>query len=386
METLKMATGKSPEKSPNPNQEKLDKVISRIEKELTDYRMKLADGTYDASPALHSPAQKQHQKKLERMLVVAESIKRGKIPEDDFELNSESLSELLNRDYESQHDVISALGLLETLSDGREGIKAINGQEYPFPTMDEVAERLSAKQELIEQKLKQYENPTLLIVPIGLPLKSIRDAWRDSIVRHKDQLHNPDGTAVDTKEWQLNGKEFENGESPLWVWDKYENADVSGDLIYDPTQYDATNHGGKTKQTILDEIGGYSIVITENTPNLPTDANAKTLDGRKQITPGMTPKEYLDAIKTNPQYAGESGLYTEEEIWFALTQLEKDNGLVVNNFSENGKIGYAISNYFKASGHVPHACWGRGVRRANLVRYGPDGRSSNCSARASVKV
>ncbi len=336
--------------------------------------------------SLHTPEQKQHQKKIERMVTKAQALKSGEEVKISVELSSESISEILNRDYESQRDVISALKLLETLSNGSEGIKGINNREYSFPTMQEVAERLSQKQELIEQKLKQYENPMLMIVPIGLPLKSIRDAWRDSIVRHKDELHNPDNTPVQTKDWQLNGDEFGNDESPLWVWDGYENVDISGGLVYDPKQYDAVNHGGKTKQIVLDEIGGYSIVVTENTPNLPTDTTAKTLGGRKQLASGMSPRAYMVAIGSDVQYEGESGLYIEEEMWFALTQLEKENGLVVNNYAEKGKIGYATSNYFPGSGRVPRACWHRGDRRARLGRFGSGNRDSRCSARASVKV
>lgn len=386
METLEMASFKNGEKLPSQQQKKLESMISAIETELTSYRQKLADGTYEMNSSLHTPEQKQHQKKIERMVTNAQVLKRGEGVKNNIELSSESISEILNLDYESQREVISELNWLETLSDGREGIKGINGQEYAFPTMDEVAERLSAKQELIEQKMKQYENPILMIVPIGLPLKSIRDAWKDSIVRHKDDLHNPDGTAVQTKDWQLNGDEFGNGESPLWVWDGYDNVDVSGGLVYDPKQYDAANHGGKTKQTVLDEIGGYSIVVTENTPNLPTGSAAKTLDGRKQLASGMSPREYMTAISGDAQYEGESGLYIEEEMWFALTQLEKENGLVVNNYAEKGKIGYATSNYFPSSGYVPGAYWIRGVRQADLGRNDSDNRNSFCSARASVKV
>ena len=85
MEILEMASFKSGEKLTPQKQEKLDSLIASIESELTLYRQKLTDGTYEMDSAQHTPEQKQHQKKIEKMVTNAQALKNSeKIKEGEY--------------------------------------------------------------------------------------------------------------------------------------------------------------------------------------------------------------------------------------------------------------------------------------------------------------
>ena len=86
---------------------------------------------------------------------------------------------------------------------------------------------------------------------------------------------------------------------PVWVWDKYQEADVNGNLIYQPKEL-SENHQGKTKQEILGEQGGWRIVLMEDMPNIPRE-NPETKGGRTQIdVKGSSIKKYMEKGKNIP--------------------------------------------------------------------------------------
>jgi hypothetical protein len=113
---------------------------------------------------------------------------------------------------------------------------------------------------------------------------------------------------------------------PLWKWEGYNNADVTGELVYNPKEF-SKNHKGQTKQEILAKQGGWQVLFIEDMPNIPRD-NPKTKGGRTQIdTSGSSikkyvkrggnipsPAEYLNALGKESAYNSESGMTPEAQL------------------------------------------------------------------------
>jgi hypothetical protein len=336
--------------------------------------------------------------KIKQLQIKArEKMMEMKLYESRFEM-IQLVEEARERDLETQKQI----GFLETLSTGREGIIDVFGEEHPFPTTEEILERLENKKEIIELKLKQYHRPKLLIVPFGKSIVSeegvcFASALEQTLIKYKDTLHNEDGSwpfqdDTDQLKTDTSGNLFANDDRPVWIWDQYKNAEESGDLVYDAQEL-TENHQGKTKKQKIDEIGGYSIILIDDIVDLPQTGQDK--EGRKTPDAGKTPQEYLQMLTdpNNPeckQYQGERGHYIEETIYQYISNLIQQKGLVTDNFyqerKQKGKATYSIGNYFKSSRGVPYSYWGSDLRRVNLLRDVRGDRNSNFSARLGVGV
>ena len=272
--------------------------------------------------------------------------------------------------YESQKEIFIKTGILEQLSSGELGIKAIDNKEYAFPALQEVQKRMRERKEALKLKTEQGFN-RLLIVPFGLKLADLIEKYKEVILKHHQE-----GRLLAAKDKPSDPDEpLELNESrPVWVWNEYANADVSGSLVYFPKKF-SENHQGKTKQEILKEQGGFpasrsfgagwNILLLEDLPNIPRGGKGKKLKGRKQLEAGQSPEKYLKALQTNPQYKNESGLTPEEQIAYAILHLEQTNQ-VVDDYSGKGSVSYQLGAYFSGSDYIPNASWNRGSRQAYL--------------------
>lgn len=295
--------------------------------------------------------------------------------------------------YKRQVDIMQRLGIVETLKSGELGIKGIDGREYPMPTREEVARRMEENRELVERKQEQGFT-RLLLVPFGLKLNDLIEAYKKSILEHKT-ANKLFSAKKDPSEDPVPLELDEN--QPVWVWDKYKDADVNGELIYQPKEF-SENHQGKTKQELLGEQGGWRIILLEDMPNIPRE-NPETKAGRTQIdTKGTSikaymeegentpsPAEYLTAFQQDPAYKGEQGTFPEDQTMYAITHLEETDQ-VIDDYQGNGSISYQIGAYFPVSGGVPRAFWYRGSRRANLGGYDPAYRNDYCGVRPAVRI
>jgi hypothetical protein len=124
--------------------------------------------------------------------------------------------------------------------------------------------------------------------------------------------------------------------------------------------------------------------MIEVDPNIPRAGKGKPIGGRPRIEANKTPKEYLEAIGTG-EYQNESGMTPEEWLMQAITTLEEKNQ-VIDDWQGKGSIAYNTGAYFPASGRVPYACWGRGIRRAYLDRDDPARGNGGIGARSAVRV
>ncbi|MBU1179890.1 hypothetical protein KJ885_03025, partial [Patescibacteria group bacterium] len=111
----------------------------------------------------------------------------------------------------------------------------------------------------------------------------------------------------------------------------------------------------------------------------------KNVKGRKQLEAGQTPNQYLEMLKTNPQYQNETGMTPEEQIIYAIKYLEQTNQ-VIDDYSGKGSVSYQLGAFFPASGGVPRAGWYRGRRAACLGGSGPEDSDSGDGVRAWVRV
>ncbi len=79
METLDMVAAFKADKGPNsnPNQEKIDEIVSELENEILIYRKKLTSGEYNGEGEEPTTEQKNHRTKIEKMLRKAQALKNG---------------------------------------------------------------------------------------------------------------------------------------------------------------------------------------------------------------------------------------------------------------------------------------------------------------------
>lgn len=310
----------------------------------------------------------------------------------------------LREQYEQQRAILENTGVLERLASGELGIKGIDGKEYPLPSYREIAERFREKKEFLKTKTEQGFTK-LVLVPFGMKLEDLIEKYKQTLVRHFEE-----GRLYFTKKDQNDAHEvlvlitadkFDSSQ-PVYMWDGYKEADVSGKLVYFPKEFspDPQIHQGKTKHEILEQTQqAWQVVLLEDMPNIPKAGEAKAHAGRTQIdSKGSsiadfieagrtvpTPKEYLKALQGDPQYQHEDGGTEEDELLYMLTYLEEHNQ-VINDWQGNGKIAYKLGSYFTASGDVSFACWNRDSRQTRVRRRGVDSRGDGCGVRPAVRV
>jgi len=317
----------------------------------------------------------------------------------------------LKDQYESQKQILETANILENLSSGEKGIHAIDGKEYPMPSYQEIRGFIKEKRDILEKKADQGFTK-LLIVPFGMKLDDLIEKYGQLILKHYADMPDPNDPSKRipdpqrTKLFATKEKDSDPDEplvldtvTPVWKWDKYENADVNGTLVYDPKEFDKDNHQGKTKTEILAATQGKSspafvqstagkpawrIVMVEQDPNIPRKTKGKEIGGRKRLEANETPNEYLSLIGKD-QYENESGTTPEEWLMQAISYLEEKNQ-VIDDYQGKGSITYNTGAYFPGSGDVPGAYWSRGDRQADLDRDVPTNRDGDIGARSAVRV
>jgi hypothetical protein len=354
----KEITADKPEKlSESEKEQRAMKILEEIDKEAETTKIK--DDAF-------------YQKVAEKM----KEIKRIFNPEPIPSLEAE-------KQYQSQIEIFTGLGILKKLESGQMGIIDINGKEQPIPTLEEINQRIEAKQEILEKKQEQGFTK-LLIVPFGMKLDDLREIYKKQILKH-----HKEGKLLATKEKEADRDEplgLDESQS-LWTWEEYEKADINNNLVYYPEQLDKDNHKGKTKKELLNESvdNAWNIILIEDMPNIPAEGKGKTKAERKQFEANQTPREYLKTIQSDPQYQHEQGMTPEDQLIYSIIHLEQTNQ-VIDDYQGKGKISYQIGAFFPSSVDAPSASWLRGSRQAALGRVIADDRGDNIGFRPAVKV
>jgi len=117
------------------------------------------------------------------------------------------------------------------------GIKGIDNKEYAFPEYSEIIKGMRENKEMLKTKIEQGFNQ-LLIVPFGMKLDDLIEKYRQVLLKH-----HREGKLLATKENPADPDEpLELDENqPVWVWQKYNNADINGKLVYFPQEF-SQNH------------------------------------------------------------------------------------------------------------------------------------------------
>lgn len=295
------------------------------------------------------------------------------------EIRREALIEKikLREQWEGQFKALNETDVLEILPEKMDkGIIGIDGKEYPFPSYEEIVSRLtSEKLDILEKKVGQGFTK-LLITPLAMPLEILIDRYKRELVKHyqEGKLLATDGTKL---ELDLN--------NPIYVWDKFKQADISGQLIYYPERFSKENHGGKTKQELIDSNQSFEISLIEDLADLPAKGQGKTINGRKQFETGQSAEEYLKLLQEDPTYQYESGLTPEAWLTYALTHLHQTNQQI-DDWQGKGKFCLLTDSYFPVSGFVPDAGFDRGNRQAYLCGGYPGDRDRALGFRARARI
>jgi hypothetical protein len=266
-----------------------------------------------------------------------------------FEIQREALVEKLKlrEQYETQVKTLNETGILEILPESQElGIVGIDGKPYPVPKYEEVLQRITP--EKIELFTKKFEQgfTQLLLVPFGMALDTLIDRYRRELLRHNQEgtLFSPEGQRIDLDE-----------KSPIYTSSEYKNADISGELVYNPSEF-SQKHQGRIKAEIIREKGPWQIIFVEDLPELPGEGRGQTIKGRCQLEASKTSDDYLRLMREDPQYVGEQGFNPEDWLTLAITTIHQKNYIIENRQSQV-KVSFLISSYFKSIHKVPHALW-----------------------------
>ena len=232
--------------------------------------------------------------------------------------------------YHAQIDLLRESGLLQKLSNGREGIRGVDDQEYPIPNFEELTDDIEAYREIYEEKAQQGFTK-LLLVPFALPLSKITNAYGKALKKKADAgqlytylIENSKRTRVPVT----------NLDSRQPVENNYVK-DQS--LVYYPTYFLSDSHEGLTKNELLSQNkkNGWRAVFLEENDTIPQKGQGKIFGGRKQLEEGWGwgPQDYLhfknernqidDAFvaQSREKYAHEEGLTPEVLFTLALDHL-----------------------------------------------------------------
>jgi hypothetical protein len=261
---------------------------------------------------------------------------------------------------------LNSTGILSLLPEsGQPGVIGTDGEEYPVPTWEQVADLFYHNRELIERKVPQGFD-RLELTPLAMPAPRLIDRMQAAITRH----------AAEGKIFQTRRSSSDpflpvrvNKEKQVWVWETLRQALDTDGLIYFPQEY-SVNHRGQTKSEAVNNgricgVPGWSVGLVESFPVMPEQDQGKTLGGRRQLEIGSSPREYLRTLQEET-YQGETGKTLEDFMVKFLTHLETSNE--VSNDVRDSNALWCLGQYMKIpyAEVVPTGRWHRDIGRVRL--------------------
>lgn len=160
------------------------------------------------------------------------------------------------------------------------------------------------------------------------------------------------------------------------------NADLRGDLLFHPKQFDKSAHGGVTFEEYVKKTGAFqcSLTIPEGNLKKASDTSLAARWGRKRHKTNKTSHAYLADTTWEGQYAGESWNTLHEMLAFCASIVSR-YGIVLDNDTVTKTLG----SYLKNKGGVPNVCWAKGSRQLKVDRGSPYASHEYYGARSSVK-
>lgn len=261
---------------------------------------------------------------------------------------------------------LSRTGVLTSLSkSGSPGVIGIDGKDYPVPTREQVEELFARNHRLVSRKVSQGFN-CLQLTPMAVPLPFLIDLMEKAILQHANEEQifqtgrSPSGLLVPVRV---------NKVKIVWIWETLRQALDTDALVYFPQEY-SSHHRGQTKVEAIKNkricaVPGWSVGMVENQPIMPSQGEAKTLGGRRQLEIGLSPREYLQTLQTQA-YQGETGKTLEDFNVKFLTRLDAINE-VSHDVNDNNAM-WCLGQYLKVpyAELVPTGRWHRDVGRLRL--------------------
>jgi hypothetical protein len=247
---------------------------------------------------------------------------------------------------------------------GTLGVIGIDGNEYPLPTKQQVAEIFTHNRDLVDKKVHQGFG-RLELTPMAMPMPLLMDRMKTEIL-----LHHADGKIFQNRRFPSDPliPVRVNKEKQVWIWETLRLALDTDELVYFPQEY-SSNPRGYTKLGAINNgricaVPGWSVGLVEVFPIVPEQGLGKTIGGRKQLELGSSPREYLETLRS-PSYEGETGITLEDFITRFLIRLDATNE-VSNEVADNNGL-WCLGQYFK----IPYAevvPTGRWIRQVGRVR------------------
>jgi len=297
-------------------------------------------------------------------------------------------------------NIPGTVGIVEMLSDGREGYVAIDNKEYSAPTYEMIQQKFRERCEsdpvFFRKFDQQYGGGTMLLVPKGAKLTHFVEQYESTLLERAqgkglfltdDTLETPGDQIEQCPSSDMYRGIYVNEEYCEGGKDDNESGGTIDDaqLLYAPTYVYGNITGGKTKEDYLKEgtFPGWDILFLEKDIHIPA-YEVITQEGRTRLIANESPLTYMKKLQKDPQYAGEKGMTPEEWLIFA-NAIASSYGQVIDDWCGNGSINCLIGSVL-VSGSVPDGDWSRVYARANLDCVSPDLQRNNRGFRPALKM
>jgi len=297
----------------------------------------------------------------------------------------------VEREYARCVTALHRTGILMSLpKSGSTGVIGTDEKEYPIPTREQVVEIFDHNRELIGRKVPQGFD-RLELTPIAMPVPLLVDRMKAAILNHAaagkiyQTRHSPSDPLIPVRV---------NTEKHVWLWDILRKSLDTDELVYFPQEY-SSNHQGQTKSEVVNNgsicaFPGWSVGLVESSPIMPQQGRGTTLEDRKQLETGSSPRDYLLTLHTQ-EYQGETGKTLEDFITKFLIHLETTNEVSNDRYDNNAL--WLLGQYVKyvpdlKSDLVPTGWWHRDFGRIRLDAHRPGNKlcTSNWGGSSTVRL
>ena len=294
----------------------------------------------------------------------------------------------LQKQYIEIAQALNEVGLLEIIPElGEKGIRGIDGNVYPIPTIEAIKDELLKDRKTYEMKMKQGFTK-INLVPVALPIAKLIDVYKIQLLDHfkrgklfysRFQNKGPEPILPD----------MFNKSAPVVVSQDMTNADVEGRLNYFP--HNIKGDFGKSKTELLAALAktpfsGWMIELMEDNVHIPLRGKVIRKGGRLQFAAGESPRDYREDLASSRACEDEGGRIIDSAITQAIVDLHNKNQVIsgewVDDYGE-----WILSNSIPDSSHrVPGFGWSREGKCAFIRNYIPDARSRTTGFRPVVTV
>jgi len=161
------------------------------------------------------------------------------------------------------------------------GVTGEDGNEYPFPTREQVIDLFDHNQDLVRRKVPQVFD-RLELTPLAMPIPLLIERMRSALLKH-----SADGDIYQTRSSPSDPLKplRVSTEKNVWIWDALGEVLDTDELVYFPREFSSDHHGLTKSEAINDTaicaVPSWSVGLVENLAIMPQQSWAKTLGGRR---------------------------------------------------------------------------------------------------------